>query len=135
MPDTKWRELSNYRIEAAKETLKTAQLLYENARYKDCVNRSYYTIFHSMRAVLALEGVDYKKHSGVISHFREKYIKRGIFSKNLSSIVGQASLIRNQSDYEDFFLVSAEDAKEQLLGAADFYAAVCAYLQTGEKQL
>ena len=90
MPDTKWRELSNYRIEAAKETLKTAQPLYENARYKDCVNRSYYTIFHSMRAVLALEGVDYKKHSGVISHFREKYVKTGIFSKELSSIVGQA---------------------------------------------
>lgn len=44
-------------------------------------------------------------------------------------------MIRNQSDYEDFFLVSAEDAKEQLLGAADFYAAVCAYLQTGEMQL
>lgn len=135
MPDIKWKELSNYRIDAAKETLKTARLLYENARYKDSVNRSYYAIFHSMRAVLALEGVDYKKHSGVIAHFREKYIKSGIFSKKLSSIIGQASLIRNQSDYEDFFLVSAEDAKKQLLDATEFYAAVCAYLQTGEKQL
>ena len=114
MPDIRWRELSNYRIEMAKETLKTARLLYENARYKDSVNRSYYTIFHSMRAVLALEGVDYKKHSGVIAHFREKYVKPGIFSKKLSNIVGQASLIRNQSDYEDFFLVSAEDAEKQL---------------------
>lgn len=135
MPDAKWRELSDYRIEAAKETLQTARLLYENARYKDSVNRSYYTIFHSMRAVLALEGVDYKKHSGVISHFREKYVKTSIFSKKLSIIVGRASLIRNQSDYEDFFLVSAEDAEKQLLDAAEFYAAVCAYLRTGEKQL
>lgn len=135
MPDIRWRELSNYRIEMAKETLKTARLLYENARYKDSVNRSYYTIFHSMRAVLALEGVDYKKHSGVIAHFREKYVKPGIFSKKLSNIVGQASLIRNQSDYEDFFLVSAEDAEKQLLDATEFYAAVSNYLRTGEKQL
>ena len=135
MPDIRWRELSNYRIEMAKETLKTARLLYENARYKDSVNRSYYTIFHSMRAVLALEGVDYKKHSGVIAHFREKYVKPGIFSKKLSNIVGQASLIRNQSDYEDFSLVSAEDAEKQLLDATEFYAAVSNYLRTGEKQL
>lgn len=134
MPDTKWRELSNYRIEAAKETLETARLLYENARYKDSVNRSYYAIFHSMRAVLALEGADYKKHSGVIAHFREKYVKPGVFPKELSSIIGQASLIRNQSDYEDFFLVSAEDAKRQLMDAAKFYEAVCAFLQTREKQ-
>ena len=135
MPDVKCRELSDYRIETAKETLETARLLYENARYKDSVNRSYYTIFHSMRAVLALEGVDYKKHSGVIAHFREKYVKPGIFSKKLSNIVGQASLIRNQSDYEDFFLVSAEDAEKQLLDATEFYAAVSNYLRTGEKQL
>lgn len=72
MPDTQWKELSVYRIETARETLETAKLLYENARYKDSINRSYYTIFHSMRAILALEGVDYKKHSGVIAHFREK---------------------------------------------------------------
>nr|WP_290463328.1 HEPN domain-containing protein [Acutalibacter muris] len=45
MPDVKWRELSDYRIETAKETLETARLLYENARYNDSVNRSYYTIF------------------------------------------------------------------------------------------
>lgn len=129
MPDTQWRELSNYRIETARETLETAKLLYENARYKDSVNRSYYTIFHSIRAVLALEGVDYKKHSGVIAHFREKYIKTDIFSKELSSIVGQASLIRNQSDYEDFFLVSADDSAKQLENATAFYEEVYAYLQ------
>lgn len=76
-----------------------------------------------------------KKHSGVIAHFREKYVKSGIFSKELSNIVGQASLIRNQSDYEDFFLASAEDAEKQLLDAAEFYAAVANYLHTGEKQV
>lgn len=45
MPDTQWKELSVYRIETARETLETARLLYENARYKDSINRSYYTIF------------------------------------------------------------------------------------------
>jgi len=133
MSDTQWKELSSYRIEAARETLETAKLLYENAWYKDSVNRSYYAIFHSMRAVLALEGADYKKHSGVIAHFREKYIKPGLFPKELSGIIGQALLIRNQSDYEDFFLVSAEDAAKQLENAAEFYETVFAYLMKEKK--
>ena len=79
MTDPLWKELSNYRLKTAGETLAAAQLLFENEKYKDSINRSYYTIFHCMRAILALEGADYKKHSGVISHFRENYIKNGVF--------------------------------------------------------
>jgi len=119
-----------YRIKNAEETLETAKLLYEHQKYKDSINRSYYVIFHAMRAVLALEGADYKKHSGVISHFRESYIKSGVLSVELSDMIGQASLIRNQSDYEDFFLASAEEAKEQLANAERFFEEVRRYLLT-----
>lgn len=62
--------LSKYRLENAKETLEAAKILYESACYKDGNNRAYYTVFHSMRAVLALEGKDYKKHSAVIAEFQ-----------------------------------------------------------------
>ena len=41
-------------------------------------HRSYYAIFHAMRAVLALDGIDMKRHSGVMSEFRRLYIKTGI---------------------------------------------------------
>lgn len=128
MPENAWLELSQYRIKNAEETLETAELLYENQRYKDRINRSYYVIFHAMRAVLALEGADYKKHSGVIARFREGYIKPGILPVELSDIIGQASLIRNQSDYEDFFLASAEEAKEQLANAKAFLEEIQRYL-------
>lgn len=130
MPDTTWTELSRYRMNTANETLETAELLFENHKYKDSVNRSYYAIFHAMQAVLALEGVDYKKHSGVIAHFREKYIKTGIFPKELSVIIGQASLVRDQSDYEDFFLVSGDEAKKQLEDAKRFCKRIGDYLHT-----
>ena len=45
---------------------------------KGAANRSYYAIFHAMRAVLALDGIDMKRHSGVMSEFRRLYIKTGI---------------------------------------------------------
>lgn len=130
MPENNWLELSKYRIQNAEETLEAAKLLCEHQSYKDSINRSYYVIFHAMRAVLALEGADYKKHSGVIAHFREKYIKPGILPVELSDIIGQASLIRNQSDYEDFFLASAEEAKEQLANAKVFLEEIQCYLLT-----
>ena len=133
MTDPLWKELSNYRLKTAGETLVAAQLLFENEKYKDSINRSYYTIFHCMRAILALEGADYKKHSGVISHFRENYIKNGVFPKELSEFIGQASLIRNQSDYEDFFLASKEDAEKQMQNAARFLETVTAYLNSEGK--
>lgn len=75
MLDPLWKEFSDYRLKMAGETLAKVQLLYENEKYKDSINRSHYTIFLCMRVVLALEDADYMKYSNVISHFREDYIK------------------------------------------------------------
>lgn len=48
---------------------------------KTANNRAYYSIFHAMRAILALDEVDFKKHSGVIAYFRENYIKNYLSNK------------------------------------------------------
>ena len=59
-------ELARYRLEQAADCLKAAMNNVESALYKDALNRSYYCIFHSIRAVLALDMFDAKKHAGVI---------------------------------------------------------------------
>ena len=38
-----------------------------------------------MRAVNALDGFDSSKHSGVIAHFNQNYVKEGIFPKNIEN--------------------------------------------------
>ena len=76
-----------YRLSTAKENLESALVLYDNNQLKSAANRAYYCVFHSMRAVLAVEGVDFKHHSGVIAHFRKEYIKTGVFDKSLSTII------------------------------------------------
>ena len=52
----KHRDLSQYRLQRAQEDLETARLNYENGMYKAAVNRSYYAIFHAIRAVNILDG-------------------------------------------------------------------------------
>ncbi len=36
--------------------------------YKAANNRAYYSIFHSIRAILALEPIDFKRHKDVKLH-------------------------------------------------------------------
>jgi uncharacterized protein (UPF0332 family) len=68
------------------------------------VGRAYYSIFHAMRSVLVLDEFDSKKHSGIIAYFNQNYVKPGIFDKKYGRIVKEAELLRNDSDYKDFFL-------------------------------
>ena len=65
-----------YRLEKAKETLKSAKILFEEVKdYTSANNRTYYAIFYAIRAVLALEEIDFKRHKDVIPYFNQKYIK------------------------------------------------------------
>ena len=60
------RELAGYRMEKAKEMLSAAEGNLEIGQYKTSLNRSYYAIFHAMRAANIVKGFDSSKHSGVI---------------------------------------------------------------------
>ena len=61
------KELAAYRLERAEEMLKAAEDNLNMEQYRTSLNRSYYAIFHAMRAANILEGYDSSKHSGVIA--------------------------------------------------------------------
>ena len=122
-------ELALYRLERANEDLETSKINFESNKLKASNNRSYYAILHALRAVLALDEKDFKKHSGVISYFNQNYIKTNIFSKDVSLFVKNASLIRNQSDYDDFYIASKEEAKEQIENAEYIIKVISEYLK------
>ncbi|MCM1143292.1 MAG: HEPN domain-containing protein, partial [Lachnoclostridium sp.] len=96
---------------------------------KGAANRSYYAIFHCMRSVLALEGIDFSKHSGVSSYFRKQYIKTGIFDIELSDIIKEAFDIRSDSDYDDYYVLSKDDVEKQIKNAEKFCLVIEAYLK------
>lgn len=131
MRDNK-KELMRYRLDMAKERLESAKLLLDNGNYKDSIGRSYYAIFTAVRALLAVDGVDFSKHTGVISYFQKEYIKTKIFEVKYSKYISQAFQIRNNTDYADFYIVSCDDAKEQYERALEFYEAIEKYLMTIE---
>lgn len=104
MRKKEYTDLALYRLEKARLCLRDAELLLENESCLSAANRAYYAIFHSARALLALDGEDRKHHSGVIAYFQEHYIKNGIFDKEYSHIIHNAFEIRQETDYEDFYI-------------------------------
>ena len=123
------KELIKYRYERAEEELKNAKNSFGIGSYKLALNRSYYSIFHAMRSVNALDGFDSSKHSGVIAHFNQFYVKTGDFSKDASKIIRTAYEMREQADYEDFFIASKQDAEEQIRKAEEFIQYVSDFLK------
>lgn len=109
--------LSKVRLQTAKDCLKDAQILIDAHGYKSAANRSYYAVFHAMRAVLVFDDFDSKKHSGIISEFRKRYIKTEIFSNDISKIIGNQFDVRSHSDYDDFYVVSKDFTVNQLCEA------------------
>ncbi len=103
MIDEPAKHLSKYRLDKANTLLTQAELLLNNKQYDGSVNRSYYAIFNTVRALLALVGLDSQSHRGVISFFDRYFVKTGIFEKQYSKIVHQAFDSRQDSDYEDFY--------------------------------
>ena len=73
------KELAKHRLEQAKEDLEAGKLLYDKNFYKSANNRAYYSIFHSIKAVLALEPIDFKRHKDVLAYFNKNYINKEIF--------------------------------------------------------
>ena len=129
MPSEECVDLSKWRLDIAKERIVSAEKILEIGDYKTVANRSYYAIFSAMRAVLALEGFDSKKHSGVIAKFREHYIKNRVFPAELSSVIGKLMDVRQSSDYDDFYIISKEEVTQQLQNAKHFVGLVEEYLQ------
>lgn len=79
--------LSEYRFERAKEMLDDATQNLNINQYRTSLNRSYYAVFHAMRAVNILNGYDSSKHSGVIAYFNKNFSKENKLDRNLYKII------------------------------------------------
>lgn len=59
--------LSDIRFEKAREFLKDAKANLKESRLKTSINRSYYSVLNSVRALLILKGVNPETHSEAIT--------------------------------------------------------------------
>jgi len=121
-------EYSKLRLEKSLYFLDSAKNTFNIGEYSTCANRAYYSVYYSIRAVLAFDHTEMVKHSGNISEFRKHYIKTGIFQIDFSDYIQELFDTRTQSDYDPVYTATRKEAEEQLLHASEIVDAIAIYL-------
>ena len=121
-------DLCIYRMRSAIETLGVSALCLESQHYKDSINRSYYAAFYAVKAVLALDEVDFKRHKDAVAYFNKTYVATDIFQREIGKKLGRLKQERETSDYDDFYIASSTDAEEQYAAAELIIVEVKKYL-------
>lgn len=98
------KTLSTYRLNRSKEDLEAAISNHEFGFYKVAINRSYYAIFHAIRAVNILDGFDASKHSSAIAHFNQFHVHGGTFDRDTYKLIDSAYRIREKCDYSEIIV-------------------------------
>ncbi len=130
--ENKVMDLSIYRVNNASNTLDTAKLCMDNKRYKDAINRCYYAAFYAIKAVLALEETDFKRHKDAVAYFNQNYVATDIFDREIGKRLSRLKRKRETSDYDDFYVASYEEAEEQYEAAELIVKSVQMFLKEKE---
>jgi len=115
-------------IALAERALDTAQVNLDVGDWRAAVNRAYYAIFYAANAMLLTRSVERRKHSGVISAFREHFVKPGLVETEYSSVYGEALVVREDADYAIEIPVDREMAETALHQARRFVQRMRDYL-------
>ncbi len=128
------KEFALYRLERAKEECETAELLYKENKLLAANNRAYYSIFYAIRAVLAIEKIDFKRHKDVLAYFNQNYVKTEIFPRQMGRRIIMASKVREDSDYDEKYEPSSEATSLQIETAKELIEMVEKYLHDSQSK-
>ena len=97
------KDLIEYRLNRAKDTLDDARILAEKSKWNSTINRLYYAAYYAVTALLLKSDLRTTTHNGVKSNFSEHFIKPNLISKELGKIYSQLFTWRQKGDYDDLF--------------------------------
>jgi hypothetical protein len=66
------------------------QSWYRNKEYNGATNRAYYAFFYAASAILLTRDISRSKHSGVLSTFRQYFVKPGLIEVEYSETYGHS---------------------------------------------
>jgi uncharacterized protein (UPF0332 family) len=98
----------------ARKKLATARTNFDNDQYDDAVSRTYYSVFHTISAVLLSKGLHFSSHGQTIGAFNRYFIKTKKFPSSFSKVIKKLFKERQIGDYDVQTYLDADIAKEDL---------------------
>lgn len=111
-------------LERAQKSIEAANELALKGFYDFAASRAYYATFYAATAVLLNEGLEFSKHSGVISSIHQRFVKTGKLSREHGKNLNWLFELRNLGDYGGTSHVSAPQAAQAIKAAQEFLGAV-----------
>jgi len=108
-------------LKLANEALESAQLLYDNQKFRDCVSRAYYSMFYMAKALLCNVERPAHKHRGVIDQFNLYYVKTKKVDHKFYLRYVKAFEDRLNADYQILEPILKELAKQKLQDAIELH--------------
>jgi len=72
-------------LERAEQAVDAARKLVSDGYYDFAASRAYYAVFYAASALLLHEGLEFRKHSGVIAAIHQQFIKSEKYYENRSN--------------------------------------------------
>ena len=98
-------------IRAARDALRACDSLLSLGLYRDAMSRAYYAAFHAARALLLLEGLEARTHSGVLRMVAERLVRAGLLEPKVNVLLAKLQGIRHESDFGCAFDIDPDDAR------------------------
>ncbi|MDZ4847508.1 MAG: HEPN domain-containing protein [Chitinophagales bacterium] len=102
----------NTLLKKSAEAIDDALLLIEHHRNEAAANRSYYSLFYSIQALLLSVNEVPKTHKGMHIRFYELFIKSGIFAEEISQNAQALLNLRQEGEYD------LEDLSDEIIQEA-----------------
>lgn len=118
------------RIYRSGELLEEAEELLEREKCKSANNRAFYSVEKAMKALLAVKEINADSHNGCLLQFNMHFIRteEGEFRKGDYKAIASVERIRNNSDYDDFYIADKAECEEVVKTAKDFFEKTVRYL-------
>ncbi|PKL46134.1 MAG: hypothetical protein CVV39_07595 [Planctomycetes bacterium HGW-Planctomycetes-1] len=122
------KELIDYWLKRADETLDEARVLLKTEHPRGCANRLYYACFYAVNALLIGNNLSSSKHSGVMALFNKHFVKSGIIPVDMGKFYSGLFENRMESDYGDIVEFTEEITEADIETAFEFIEKIASIL-------
>jgi len=123
------KSLITYRIEQAKNSIKTVQLLINSNDFNAAVSRIYYGMFYMILAIAVKNDFETSKHQQLIGWFNKNIVNTDVLPRHYGKLINKTFKSRQESDYEAFITYSQDEVLQMFEDMKEFINKIEEYLK------
>jgi uncharacterized protein (UPF0332 family) len=129
MTEDNRKENMRTELNRADESIKAADLLFDNNLVSDAISRLYYFVLYHIRALLLSKGLEPRSHEGALRLLGLHFIREGIIEKGVAQVFSKLMKFREEADYNPVSMFSKEDYIEYKKEAMTLADTIRKYLE------